>query len=346
VDSIHEWLANPIFAALGERVCRELAESSPARLYPPRTALVQEGDPPALHVLFSGTVRIFHRAPDGKETTVKLSRAPMVYGDIETISDLAFLESVASLDEVRLAIVSASRYRELLETEPRAALAHLRHMAAAFGIAVKNELMMLASLEERSAQLVLSYADFFGVPSEEGLLIDSPLSQEDVARSLGSVRRSVANVFAAWRRRKVVLKRGDRLVVAKPEVLEQLAAPLRGGLTYEMGMTLDHLTRDARQARGTLEVLDGPGSRHGLAIEIEQAVVIGRGGSCDLVLEDEQVSSRHCRVFRGATGSRFWIADLNSANETLVNGRPVRRGVLRRDDVVQVGATRLAFRLT
>jgi CRP-like cAMP-binding protein len=343
---VDEWIANPIFAALGEAACRELAEAYPPRRFAPRTVLASEGDPPALHVLFSGTVRIYHRGRDGKETTVKLSRAPMVYGDIETVGNVPFLESVAAIDEVRLSIISGARYRELLEERPGAALAHLRHMAAAFGVAVKNELMMLASLEERAAQLVLSYADFFGVPTSDGLLIDCPLSQEDVARSLGSVPRSVANVLGAWRRRRVLVKRRDRLVVIKPEVLEKLAAPLRGGLTYEMGMPLDHLARAVGAMRGALEILDGPGARRGALHEVADAVVVGRGASCDLVLADDQVSSRHCRVFRGATGGRFWIADLGSANDTLVNGRPVRRGVLRHDDVVQVGATRLGFRVS
>ena len=54
--------------------------------------------------------------------------------------------------------------------------------------------------------------------------------------------------------------------------------------------------------------------------------VIGRGESCDLVLDDPKVSREHAAVVPGA-GPRHLLFDLDSANGTLVDGRPITRPI-------------------
>jgi pSer/pThr/pTyr-binding forkhead associated (FHA) protein len=49
---------------------------------------------------------------------------------------------------------------------------------------------------------------------------------------------------------------------------------------------------------------------------------IGRAESCDLVLDDERVSREHAVITPGPPGRRI-LQDLDSANGTLVNGRPI-----------------------
>jgi pSer/pThr/pTyr-binding forkhead associated (FHA) protein len=54
--------------------------------------------------------------------------------------------------------------------------------------------------------------------------------------------------------------------------------------------------------------------------------VIGRGESCDLVLDDPKVSREHAAVVPGR-GPRYVLVDLDSANGTLVNGRLITRPI-------------------
>jgi hypothetical protein len=64
---------------------------------------------------------------------------------------------------------------------------------------------------------------------------------------------------------------------------------------------------------------------------------IGRSSSCDLVLTDDAVSRRHAEI--ALRGGLCAVRDLGSCNGTYVNGRAVRRAVLRRGDELQVGET-------
>lgn len=70
--------------------------------------------------------------------------------------------------------------------------------------------------------------------------------------------------------------------------------------------------------------------------------VLGRSKDGDVVINRNGVSRRHALVWRES--DRFWIADLQSANGTLVNGDPVFEVVeVRRSDVILFGGAAYTF---
>lgn len=62
---------------------------------------------------------------------------------------------------------------------------------------------------------------------------------------------------------------------------------------------------------------------------------IGRGESCDICINDEDVSRNHARVT--VLASAIVLEDLGSTNGTLVNGEKIQRHILNDGDRVQVG---------
>ena len=74
----------------------------------------------------------------------------------------------------------------------------------------------------------------------------------------------------------------------------------------------------------------------------KEPAVIGRLGSCAIVVADLNASRRHAEVRRH--GGVFVVADLGSTNGTLVNGiRIDGERVLHDGDVINVGAVRIRF---
>ena len=64
---------------------------------------------------------------------------------------------------------------------------------------------------------------------------------------------------------------------------------------------------------------------------------LGRSSQCDIAISDPLLSRSHCRF--ELRGEELWVADLASANETLVNDVPVTEQQLRPTDTVKVGQT-------
>lgn len=341
------WRQNPIFRDVSASDLARIRDAFPSVDYPSKTLIAGTGTPcGALHVLLSGTVRVFHRTLDGREVTVKLLRAPNVFGEIELFHDLDWLECVEALDDVVIAKIPKSDYLDFLMAHPRATLEQLIHVTAAFCVAARNEQHVFSPLEQRIANLILTFADLYGNEESGVTTIMYPLSQTDIAKSLNATRRSVAEIISLWVKQEVLEKKKDSYAIKNATKLETIAAPIRDSLRYEMGMSLKPLNRVQVKARAEVRVLSGSASLRDRRYPVDRDLIVGRAPPSTLLLPDETVSPQHCRIFQAATGGRYWIEDLKSLNGTLIDGKAITRAVLHHGDTIQVGWTTLAISIT
>lgn len=71
-------------------------------------------------------------------------------------------------------------------------------------------------------------------------------------------------------------------------------------------------------------------------------VTVGRVPQCEIHLDDQAVSRRHCTI--EARGRELLVADLGSANGTFVNERSIKSSMVRGGDVIRVGSSILEVR--
>ncbi|HKN44899.1 MAG TPA: FHA domain-containing protein [Propionibacteriaceae bacterium] len=98
--------------------------------------------------------------------------------------------------------------------------------------------------------------------------------------------------------------------------------------------------RRAKRPRGEPRVfMISQGSQAGLSAELSAGVVmIGRGADCQLILDDDYVSTRHARVV--STPNGIYVEDLGSTNGTYVNGQRITAPTtITLADTVRIGKT-------
>ncbi|HZL75604.1 MAG TPA: FHA domain-containing protein [Propionibacteriaceae bacterium] len=101
-------------------------------------------------------------------------------------------------------------------------------------------------------------------------------------------------------------------------------------------------SRRGRRQRGEPRVLMiSQGSQAGLSAELAGGMImIGRGADCQLILDDDYVSTRHARVV--ATPNGIYVEDLGSTNGTYVNGQRITAPTtITLADSVRIGKTML-----
>ena len=98
----------------------------------------------------------------------------------------------------------------------------------------------------------------------------------------------------------------------------------------------------AEHKQASLVVLQASEADIGAYTIIENAVVIGRDPRADVVLQDEGISRRHCRIAIDDK-ERYYIEDLESTNGTFVNRKRVDRKLLADDDRIYLGTCILKF---
>jgi two-component system, NtrC family, nitrogen regulation response regulator GlnG len=91
-------------------------------------------------------------------------------------------------------------------------------------------------------------------------------------------------------------------------------------------------------APSLLEVVEGEDRGAQLVIE-RGAYVIGQSRTCDLALEDGQVSRRHAEIRVEAQG--LLLRDLGSKNGTFVHGTRITEAWLQAGSIIRIGGTRL-----
>ena len=95
-----------------------------------------------------------------------------------------------------------------------------------------------------------------------------------------------------------------------------------------------------KKQRGSPRVLTiAQGAQAGMSAELAAGtVLIGRGSDCQLILDDDYVSTRHARVVSGDQG--VYVEDLGSTNGTYVNGQRITAPTtITLADTVRIGKT-------
>lgn len=100
---------------------------------------------------------------------------------------------------------------------------------------------------------------------------------------------------------------------------------------------------DSSSVKGAVNwtpVLDINGKRYPIT---HSRTVIGRGTDADITVDDTGISRRHVEILWD--GNRAQVNDLGSTNGSQLNGNPVNRAPLAPDSVIDIGRTRIIFRV-
>jgi hypothetical protein len=86
--------------------------------------------------------------------------------------------------------------------------------------------------------------------------------------------------------------------------------------------------------------LDIGGKRYPLS---KSRTVIGRGSDADITIDDTGTSRRHVEILWD--GKRGQVNDLGSTNGSKLNGQPLSKAPLPPDSIIEIGRTRIIFRV-
>jgi hypothetical protein len=87
-------------------------------------------------------------------------------------------------------------------------------------------------------------------------------------------------------------------------------------------------------------VLDVNGKRHPIT---KSRTIIGRGSDADITVDDTGISRKHVEILWD--GARGQVNDLGSTNGSKLNGNPVHKAPLEPDSLIEIGRTRILFRV-
>jgi CRP-like cAMP-binding protein len=193
----------------------------------------------AFFVLVKGSVRVFYEAPDGRQVVVKLFQTPAIFGEMECIAGLHYLESVETLEKATVLRVPQKAFLEALRSSHTFSNNVLFDLSVRLCIAARSERMLAFDpVEQRLASLLTSYVELYGLPVYEGTKIRIPLSQETLAQSIGANRRSVVRTLEKWAEDALLTKQGKHYIVRDVQKLQAMVDPTALGVAHRTNRAL------------------------------------------------------------------------------------------------------------
>jgi len=123
----------------------------------------------------------------------------------------------------------------------------------------------------------------------------------------------------------------------------QFAGGISIRLTEDTGLSEGMIRVESQNVKGDVSwtpVLDVAGKRYPI---VKSRTIIGRGHDADITVDDTGISRKHVEVLWD--GKRAQVNDLGSTNGSQLNGEPVSKAPLAPESVIQIGRTRIVFRV-
>jgi CRP/FNR family transcriptional regulator, cyclic AMP receptor protein len=190
------------------------------RMKIPAGAVTHRPGEPARHLelVISGVVRGFVTAPDGRTMTVRYCRPGALIGAVTLFATRFTMPAAAqALVDAELLKLSPAVVRRAAARDPRVAQAFLSELSERV-LSFIDEIPgnTFATVRQRVARHLLDLAAQRGPGREVGAEIVVPVSQQELADAVGTVREVVVRVLRELRRDGVVRTERDHIVILDP----------------------------------------------------------------------------------------------------------------------------------
>jgi CRP/FNR family transcriptional regulator, cyclic AMP receptor protein len=214
-----------LVAQLSPKSRDTLLSSGSQRRYTSGAILFHQGDPSRHVVLIEeGWVKVSATTPRGWEALLAIRGPGDIVGELSAIDGHPRLATVTGLTRVTATVITSDRLHACLQGDSEIAIALLRYLAQRQRESDWRRMEHGASNgDSRLAARLVELVEQHGTTVAGGALIDLPLTQQDLAASVGVSREVVARTLRVLRERNVVVTKRRKIVVVRPDVLRSLA---------------------------------------------------------------------------------------------------------------------------
>lgn len=179
----------------------------------------------SIYFIERGSIRVTRPSPDGKSFVIlTILGAGDLLGDIYWSED-KHDSTAETLEETRLYQLSRRDFEALLRENPGFALGLIQLLARRLKQAQgRIEDLVFRQVPSRVAKLLINLADNHGKMTPAGIILDLPLTHQEIADIVGSSRVTVTQVLNRFRSMKWVSMKSKRVTINNVDALEELLA--------------------------------------------------------------------------------------------------------------------------
>ncbi len=219
----------PLFRGLDDSALRSvIAEARGSRL-PAGNILFHQNDALArLWVVTAGRVQLFQLTPEGHQVILHIAGPGQEVGLLPALTDAPSPVSARAVEDSSLLAWRAEDFRALMRGHPQLgfnAIAILGEHIRLYQDRIRE--LTTERVERRLARTLLRLAKQLGKRTPEGVLIDLPLSRQNLAEMSGTTLYTASRILRGWEDAGIVSSGRERVVIRSPHKLVTIAEDLQ-----------------------------------------------------------------------------------------------------------------------
>jgi len=213
----------PLLADLTDEELVPIKQEMRFRHYAKREVVLQKGGHgDGLLFLLTGQMQVIDITEDGRAIGLRMLAPGDFFGEIALINNSTRSASVVAMTAVVVAFLPASTAMHLFAHSPSVAKQMLRHLAQK--IQRDSEFRALLSINNASRRIYTYLAmQNRQQPAAGGPeVVENLPTHQDIANMINTSRETVTRALAVLVQQGIVLKEGNRLIIMRPDALQQL----------------------------------------------------------------------------------------------------------------------------
>ncbi|MDO8736992.1 MAG: Crp/Fnr family transcriptional regulator [Thermoleophilia bacterium] len=215
----------PIFSHMSDEELDSIIPHIVKRRLKKNTVIFHENDPAmAFYLVKTGRVRIYKTGPESREQVLSILGDGQIFGDVPAFDGGPYPASAATMADSEIYLIRSEDFQALVRQHPDVALKIIKVL----GQRLRQSMELVRDLSfkqvpHRLAGLLVKLSDEYGVDTEKGLLIELPLSRQELADIVGTSRETITRELKKMEREGMLVVDRRRLTITEPERLRNWA---------------------------------------------------------------------------------------------------------------------------
>jgi CRP/FNR family transcriptional regulator, nitrogen oxide reductase regulator len=218
----------PLFAGLPETDLRRLVQAAHRERLMAGEFFFLQGDPAErMFVLIQGRVKISQSGPDGQQVLIRINTPVSLFALVAMTSAEHYPVTAQAAEDSQAIYWTRPELMGFVQQMPQMAMNAMRIMAEQ--VQELQDRFRQASterVERRLARTLIRLASQAGRKVEDGILIDLPLTRQDLAEMSGTTLYTVSRTLSLWEEQGFVISLRERVIIRYPHGLVKIAEDL------------------------------------------------------------------------------------------------------------------------
>lgn len=178
-------------------------------------------------LLCRGRVKVILLTPEGHQVVARYAGQGDMFGCVPVYGGKEYPATAIAVTRCAALAWDRATTDHLMQCYPRVAINALQLLGEELtDIRLRYQELATERVEQRVARALLRLVRQAGKKVDAGVLIEFPLSRQDLAELTGTTLHTVSRILSAWEEQGVIQSGRKRIVVRKPHDLVALAEDL------------------------------------------------------------------------------------------------------------------------